>query len=173
MSDSVGWMFTVTPEMWDDLLMRVEALEKTAHKTRATRIPAGYRPAPETIIQIRVEFPGLTEVDLRREHLKFCDYWTAKSGKDATKMNWDSTWKNWMRRADEQGTLRQGHPPNRTEAKINGYLERGQRLADRLRKEADLMRRENAEYTESREGGDGVESAGEDLGVRPDLPQLR
>ena len=28
---------------------------------------------------------------------KFCDYWTAKSGRDATKTDWDGTWRNWVR----------------------------------------------------------------------------
>ena len=27
----------------------------------------------------------------------FKDYWLAKKGKDAEKMNWDATWRNWMR----------------------------------------------------------------------------
>jgi hypothetical protein len=28
--------------------------------------------------------------------MKFCNYWQAKSGKDATKLDWDKTFKNWV-----------------------------------------------------------------------------
>lgn len=33
---------------------------------------------------------------------KFKDYWTAKSGKDATKANWQATWRNWCRNVMER-----------------------------------------------------------------------
>ena len=36
-------------------------------------------------------------VDL--EGRKFRDYWVAKTGKDATKMDWQATWRNWCRNA--------------------------------------------------------------------------
>jgi hypothetical protein len=29
----------------------------------------------------------------------FRDYWTAKPGRDACKLDWDATWRNWVRRA--------------------------------------------------------------------------
>jgi hypothetical protein len=41
-------------------------------------------------------------VDLKAEHAKFVDYWHAKSGKDATKNDWNATWRNWIRRAAER-----------------------------------------------------------------------
>lgn len=36
-------------------------------------------------------------VDL--EGRKFRDYWVAKTGKDATKLDWQATWRNWCRNA--------------------------------------------------------------------------
>jgi hypothetical protein len=81
-----------------------------APSTRGTRIPDDYVPKQKSIDQIREEFPGVTDEDFKREHAKFCDFWQSKSGKDATKVNWDSTWKNWMRTADERGQLRRGRP---------------------------------------------------------------
>lgn len=30
---------------------------------------------------------------------KFRDYWTAKAGKDAAKLDWLATWRNWCRNA--------------------------------------------------------------------------
>ena len=42
---------------------------------------------------------GLTDEELRYEHEQFMAYWLAKTGKDATKLNWDLTWQKWMRKA--------------------------------------------------------------------------
>lgn len=35
-------------------------------------------------------------VDGPRETEKFRNYWRSKSGKDATKLDWPATWRNWM-----------------------------------------------------------------------------
>ena len=36
-----------------------------------------------------------------REAAKFADWWHAKAGKDAAKVDWLATWRGWCRRADE------------------------------------------------------------------------
>jgi hypothetical protein len=36
------------------------------------------------------------------ELAKFRDYWIAKPGKDALKLDWDATWRNWVRTAGER-----------------------------------------------------------------------
>lgn len=41
----------------------------------------------------------MTADDARREAERFRDYWCAKSGKDATKTDWQATWRNWVRKA--------------------------------------------------------------------------
>lgn len=41
-------------------------------------------------------------VDGPRETEKFRNYWRAKSGKDATKIDWPATWRNWMLTAAER-----------------------------------------------------------------------
>lgn len=33
---------------------------------------------------------------------KFCDYWTAKTGANATKADWPATWRNWCRSTAER-----------------------------------------------------------------------
>lgn len=67
-------------------------------RKRATRIPADWIPSEITIAAMKAECPN---VDAKAEHRKFIDYWTAKSGKDAAKLDWDATWRNWIRRASE------------------------------------------------------------------------
>jgi hypothetical protein len=33
---------------------------------------------------------------------KFCDYWRARAGPGGTKLDWDATWRNWVRSAAER-----------------------------------------------------------------------
>jgi uncharacterized protein YdaU (DUF1376 family) len=42
------------------------------------------------------------EQTTRVEGEKFKDYWTAKAGKDACKLDWEATWRNWCRNAKVQ-----------------------------------------------------------------------
>ena len=36
---------------------------------------------------------------MRLEAAKFADFWHAKAGKDAAKLDWCATWRNWCRNA--------------------------------------------------------------------------
>jgi len=65
-------------------------------RKRGCRLEPDWMPAQSVIDEIRAECPLL---DFKAEHRKFVDYWTDKTGKDATKVTWDGTWRNWMRRA--------------------------------------------------------------------------
>jgi hypothetical protein len=40
-------------------------------------------------------FPHFTPEVVRDEALKFANHWRSKSGKDATKLDWQGTWQNW------------------------------------------------------------------------------
>ena len=44
-----------------------------------------------------VEFPGWNVEKVRLEASKFRDHWVAKPGKDAAKLDWHATWRNWCR----------------------------------------------------------------------------
>ena len=44
---------------------------------------------------MRTEAP---DVDHRKEHAVFVDYWIAQPGQKGVRTNWDATWRNWMRR---------------------------------------------------------------------------
>lgn len=65
-------------------------------RKRGTRLSEDWMPSEEVIQQMSSERP---DVDLRMEHRKFIDYWKAKTGKDATKLDWDATFRNWIRNA--------------------------------------------------------------------------
>lgn len=86
---------------------------------RATRLPDGWMPPTAVIEQMRSEHP---HVDFKAEHAKFSDYWHAKAGKDATKVDWAATWRNWIRRASEhEPTTRNGQPIGAATRKAMGW----------------------------------------------------
>lgn len=90
---------------------------------RATRLPDGWEPPEEFVVEAQRKFPN---VDLRFETEKFADYWQAKSGQAATKVDWGKTWRNWMRNASERAP--------RVMAGSQGHS-RGTRTEDWLRSE--------------------------------------
>jgi hypothetical protein len=42
---------------------------------------------------------GLSAAGARREADRFRDYWLGRTGKDAAKLDWEATWRNWVRKA--------------------------------------------------------------------------
>ncbi|NID06629.1 hypothetical protein HBF26_17170 [Luteibacter jiangsuensis] len=70
-----------------------------ASPKRGKRLPDDWQPSPALIAWAGSDHP---QVDLRIEVPKFCDYWHDKAGKDATKLDWDGTFRNWIRTAAER-----------------------------------------------------------------------
>ena len=60
----------------------------------------------------RVTFPTTTDQAVTDEADKFRDYWTAKAGQGASKLDWQATWRNWCRTAFAVGKRRDGQPIN-------------------------------------------------------------
>ncbi|WP_338024808.1 hypothetical protein [Bartonella vinsonii] len=44
---------------------------------------------------------GLPPERVKVEMAKFRDYWKARAGKDATKIDWQATWRNWIRNSKD------------------------------------------------------------------------
>lgn len=65
-------------------------------KKRGRRIPDDWQPTDEGR-----ELATSLGIDPDAEAEKFRDHWQAKSGKDAAKLDWDATWRNWVKRAAE------------------------------------------------------------------------
>lgn len=66
-------------------------------RLKATRLPNDWKPTQEHWdAAILINSDLAPRLNLIAE--TFRDYWIAKSGKDATKMDWMATWKNWIRR---------------------------------------------------------------------------
>jgi len=88
----------------------MSAAERPKKKAaRASRLPHDWKPSPESR-QFSIAEIGEHRTD--NEFAKFCDYWRAKGGKDATKLDWNMTWRNWIRTAKERiGSAPREGPP--------------------------------------------------------------
>lgn len=71
--------------------------ERTRTAKRATRIAPDWKPGEDLIDWQRGQ--GIPDAVARAQLPQFVDYWTAKSGKDATKLDWPATWRNWLRKS--------------------------------------------------------------------------
>lgn len=74
-----------------------------SREKRGTRLPQNWQPSKALVDEVRSEF---STVDLRLETDAFRDYWLAKAGKEATKLDWDLTWRGWMRRSHRENLKR-------------------------------------------------------------------
>jgi hypothetical protein len=87
-----------------------------ASPKRGTRIPDDFTVTPDMVTWAHTRCP---HVDGRTETEKFINYWQAKSGRDATKLDWAKTWRNWMLTAAERtGKPPNGHRPSTTDQRV-------------------------------------------------------
>jgi hypothetical protein len=98
-----------------------------ARAARATRLPDDFEPTPEMLAWARTEAPNAG----RRDHEQFVDYWRAKSGKDATKVDWVAAWRKWMRTESDRGGTRPTPAQSRPNSAENRML-KAREVAGRL-----------------------------------------
>jgi len=63
--------------------------------TRGSRLPNNWKPDSDLAAWSKTERPDL---DLRKVLEEFRDYWGSLAGSRATKVDWDGTWRNWVRK---------------------------------------------------------------------------
>lgn len=75
-----------------------EAPQRAVHPTkRGHRLPDDWRPRPDDLTEAMRRLGGPFAAE--QELLKFHDYWKAQPGQRAVKLDWDATWRNWIRNA--------------------------------------------------------------------------
>lgn len=85
-----------TVEELENRLRELETkLKETASRTRGTRLSPEWTPSPALVTWAREFTQGRIDLDLEIE--KFRDYWVAKGGVNACKLDWDRTFRNWVR----------------------------------------------------------------------------
>jgi hypothetical protein len=76
---------------------------------RGERIPDDFEPDVEAAIS-----EGLSRPDAEREARTFVDYWRARPGREALKLDWPATWRVWFRkRLETPQTQRANAPPGK------------------------------------------------------------
>jgi hypothetical protein len=85
----------------------IPAQAAKADNSRGTRLPADWVPSEKLRTWAVTELPGF---NTRAEHPNFVDHWIGKSGRDATKRDWDATWRKWMREAARRAGWRPNTP---------------------------------------------------------------
>lgn len=123
-------------EVQEELKPPVKPKGLTAPKgqTRGSRLPENWHPLP-TVVGDDLTLPGDrwgVELD------KFRDYWRAVPGAKGLKLDWDATWRNWLRRASETSARKAPHERPHPDAKYDARqanlaaFERGADLAARF-----------------------------------------
>lgn len=93
---------------------------------KGCRLPEDFQ--PDFSIAFSEDF---TESQAQKLFENFKDYWTAKTGKDATKRDWQATWRNWVRSPFNQKFKGYGHARTNTDNRSAG-----QKVADAMRRYA-------------------------------------
>jgi len=100
---------------------------------RGTRCPPDWTPEQA---DLNFAVCHLSEAAIENEVIKFRNYWTAKSGKDATKLNWGRTWQNWVLNAKERNHGN-GHRKHKTVREVGEQLIAELHAADRTTHDAE------------------------------------
>ena len=90
--------------------------EPRTRERRATRLPADWEPSDQLIEFMKKERPDLTP---RTTVMRFMNYWQAKAGRDATKLDWDKTFMSWILN-EKQGQVKPS-------VELDAYAHRGGR----------------------------------------------
>lgn len=77
----------------------VPAAERRTAPKRGTRLPDDWRPT-DTTRAWTLQQTDPTSAALELE--KFRNHWLSKTGRDATKLDWDRTWRNWILNARQR-----------------------------------------------------------------------
>jgi outer membrane protease len=103
--------------------------ERPAPK-RGTRLDEDWRPSEETRDWT---LERLSSQDAATELEKFRNHWISKTGRDATKLDWDRTWRNWVLNSRASTSPQQSLPGvGRATAKAQGWLALAQDPEGRL-----------------------------------------
>ena len=133
--------------------------DKSAPKSTGTRLPDNWFLSQEYFEAAKEIKPELNDPQIQGIADEFRDYWISKSGKDATKVNWLATWRNWIRKQRNFGGQngQAGYNSNRKES-----------LAERSHRETQAA----LAKIEAEEASLGVMGANDEP-VRPQVGQSR
>jgi hypothetical protein len=74
----------------------------TKEKRSGSRLASDWYLPEDWLTEAKAIRSDLSTEQIRRESESFKDYWVGKAGKDAAKLDWQATWRNWIRRSSTQ-----------------------------------------------------------------------
>jgi hypothetical protein len=92
-------------EVEEEQEIKKKTSSSSSPRKRGTRIPDDFAVTSDMVAWAKENAPA---VDGRVETENFRDYWVAKSGTTATKLDWVATWRTWMRNAQQRTGARNG-----------------------------------------------------------------
>lgn len=96
---------------------------------RGTRLPNNWVPDSDLAAWSKAERPDL---DLRQVLMEFRDYWSALAGAKAVKLDWDATWRNWVRKQNASKSVAQADVARATVPASVHALDSARRQKDEL-----------------------------------------
>lgn len=78
--------------------------------TRGTRLPADFKLPEDWKNWVLVNVPAFPADQINSQAEQFRDYWISQPGQKGVKLNWQATWRNWMRNARSVPAARQPKP---------------------------------------------------------------
>jgi len=76
----------------------LQAMVRQNQTKRATRLPADYRLSEHWLLEANKLRPELSMEQIATAAQAFVSYWSSKPGREGLKLNWFSTWLNWVRK---------------------------------------------------------------------------
>ena len=86
--------------------------EPSACKPRATRLGSDWKLPDDWRQWARINFVSATDAMVSAEADQFRDFWISKAGREAAKLDWEATWRNWCRNSRTLGITPKGLPIN-------------------------------------------------------------
>ena len=86
--------------------------EPSACKPRATRLGSDWKLPDDWRQWARINFATATDAMVSAEADQFRDFWISKAGREAAKLDWGATWRNWCRNSRTLGAAPKGSPIN-------------------------------------------------------------
>jgi hypothetical protein len=88
------------PETEQKQITETEQSREERARKRGARLAVDWKPSAEDANEAMKRLGGA--IPAEQELLKFHDYWKAQPGQRGIKLDWDATWRNWIRNAKGQ-----------------------------------------------------------------------
>lgn len=75
-------------------------------RQKGSRIPSEWKLTDDLLAMATSQ--GLSVSEANEQAVRFVDYWKGASGAKAVKVDWDATWRNWVRRSRDYGAKKNG-----------------------------------------------------------------